>query len=130
MNQFESFNITHQTVFSNTKEQILAAMSKKNYNFVSVAFMKSWLGFSNYVIRDFQRYWENLKVDHYINDGGTYRSRRYGAFELTKALELHLLPHAPYEQRAYINKLNGGITRIDDLLKKGFIDNKLFPQLI
>lgn len=61
---------------------------------------------------DFAREWEQLALDTYMADGGTYRRRRYGRFTLDNVTgRLEIQPHGPYRQDSGINHLNGGIDR-------------------
>lgn len=57
--------------------------------------------------------YEDLPQDTYMNDGGTYRLRRYAEFDCDgSAGTVTLLPHVPYEQSKQINQLNGGMQRL------------------
>lgn len=80
---------------------------------------------------DFADCWNNLTQDKYMGDDGRYRFRRYGAFELDYAEGvLQLLPHAPYVQPSYINKLNGDVARHFDPLESRFVDNRFLEGLL
>jgi hypothetical protein len=79
----------------------------------------------------FAAHWDELTLDTYMADGGTYRFRRYGQFELDPASgELRLLPHAPYRQESDINPLNGGIERVFDPLTDSFADDPLLRSVL
>ncbi|RFU83247.1 hypothetical protein DY218_28700 [Streptomyces triticagri] len=79
----------------------------------------------------FAAHWDELTLDTYMADGGTYRLRRYGQFELDAAAgELMLLPHAPYRQEADINSLNGGIERVFDPLTGSFVGDPLLRSVL
>lgn len=57
--------------------------------------------------------YEDLPQDTFMNDGGTYRLRRYAEFDCDgTAGAVALLPHVPYEQSKQINQLNGGMQRL------------------
>jgi hypothetical protein len=89
------------------------------------------LGFNSTQTSDFSLYWENLVQDQYMRDGGTYRYRRYGQFEIDeKARNLVVLPHAAYVQPSYINALNGDIERYFEPLEEGFYQSKLLQDLL
>ncbi|WP_313058677.1 2OG-Fe dioxygenase family protein, partial [Agrobacterium cavarae] len=80
---------------------------------------------------DFADHWDHLLRDEYMRDGGTYRYRRYSAFELdAKEGRATLLPHAPYEQSASINTLNGGFKRHFEPLEDSFIEHPVFKKII
>lgn len=79
----------------------------------------------------FARNWDDLTLDHFMADGGTYRYRRYGQFDLAVASgELTPLPHEPFVQARYINPLNGGFERKFDPLTEQFIDDALLRDLL
>ena len=75
---------------------------------------------------DLSLYWNNLVTDNYMADGGRYRLRRYGQFEINSgSMLLKQLRHQPYSQPGSVNKLNGGIKRIFEPLEKSFCSNLL-----
>ncbi|MCX5048904.1 MULTISPECIES: 2OG-Fe dioxygenase family protein [unclassified Streptomyces] len=79
----------------------------------------------------FAGHWDELTLDTYMADGGTYRFRRYGQFELDPAAgELTLLPHEPYRQESDINPLNGGIERVFDPLTESFAGDPLLRSVL
>ncbi|MFC4610108.1 2OG-Fe dioxygenase family protein [Streptomyces maoxianensis] len=79
----------------------------------------------------FAAHWDELTLDTYMADGGTYRYRRYGQFELdAQAGELTLLPHAPYRQESEINPLNGGIERFLDPLTDSFAGDPVLRSVL
>ncbi|APW37558.1 hypothetical protein RD110_10475 [Rhodoferax koreense] len=51
-----------------------------------------------------EQLWTREAVEgRYMGDGGTYRLRRYGAFDSRPGSVCQQLPHGPYEQPKYIN---------------------------
>ncbi|MFD4526776.1 2OG-Fe dioxygenase family protein [Streptomyces sp. NPDC058470] len=79
----------------------------------------------------FAAHWDELTLDRYMADGGTYRFRRYGQFELDPAAgELTLLEHAPYLQESDINPLNGGVERAFDPLTDSFVGDPLLRSVL
>lgn len=79
------------------------------------------LGLTQEDIKGFGSYWSQLTPDRYMGDGGTYRFRRYGAFDSKPGSSRRLLPHGPYQQPKYIDSLNGDIARIFDPLESAFV---------
>jgi hypothetical protein len=80
---------------------------------------------------DFARCWDDLLLDEYMRDGGTYRFRRYSQlFYNANDGDLTLLPHAPYEQSAIINRLNGGFQRHFEPIEDRFLKNTFFQGLM
>jgi hypothetical protein len=76
-------------------------------------------------------HWDELTLDTYMADGGTYRFRRYGQFDLEPGSgELTLLPHAPYRQETDVNPLNGGIERVFAPLTESFAADPLLRSVL
>jgi hypothetical protein len=74
----------------------------------------------------FARHWDDLTLDTFMKDGGTYRYRRYGHFRLDTATgRLTAQPHAPYFQETGVNPLNGGVRRHFDPLTEPFLADPL-----
>ena len=79
----------------------------------------------------FGRNWEHLELDTYMADGGTYRRRRYGQYDLDALTgALTPLPHGPYRQESYINALNGGVDRIFEPLTEAFAGDPLLTEVL
>ncbi|MEI9414606.1 2OG-Fe dioxygenase family protein [Mesorhizobium sp. Cs1299R1N1] len=88
-----------------------------------IADCSSWVGFADH--------WNHLLLDEYMRDGGTYRFRRYSAFEFdTEAGSFRLLPNAPYEQSKSINKLNGGFLRYFEPLERTFVEHPILDKIL
>lgn len=69
---------------------------------LAVAGQESWVRFA--------ASWDNLPADTFMADGGSYRQRRYAAFEASRS-GIVRLPHRPHFQERAHNALNGGIAR-------------------
>ncbi|MFI5759465.1 2OG-Fe dioxygenase family protein [Streptomyces sp. NPDC051563] len=79
----------------------------------------------------FAAHWDELTLDTHMADGGTYRFRRYGQFELdADSGELSLLPHEPYRQETDVNPLNGGVERAFDPLTGAFVGDQLLRSVL
>ncbi|OLF13640.1 hypothetical protein BLA60_00010 [Actinophytocola xinjiangensis] len=75
--------------------------------------------------------WEDLRLDTFMADGGTYRYRRYGQYEYVPGTdELVLLPHEPYRQEKFFNHLNGGVDRVYEPLTDAFTGDSLLHRLL
>lgn len=91
----------------------------------------AWPFFDHNLWADFCSTWDNLLLDEYMRDGGTYRYRRYSQIKFScKKNTLDLLPHVPYEQPFEVNKLNGGFPRYFSPIEDIFINNDFFRNLI
>lgn len=79
----------------------------------------------------FARNWDDLKLDTFMADGGSYRYRRYGQYDLDpNEGTLTLLPHEPYRQESDVNPLNGGVDRLYEPLTDAFTSDPLLPRLL
>jgi len=102
----------------------------RRFIFLTGATLGDILAVSQDEVHSFASYWPRLTPDRYMGDGGTYRLRRYGAFDSPAGSVRRLLPHGPYEQPKYINSLNGGIARIFDPLESTFVSERLLNRLL
>ncbi|MGW4193875.1 2OG-Fe dioxygenase family protein [Streptomyces sp. NPDC005004] len=79
----------------------------------------------------FGRNWDDLERDTHMADGGSYRYRRYGQYDLDPGTgELVLLPHEPYRQESDVNPLNGGVDRLFEPLTDSFTGDPMLPTLL
>ncbi|TJZ57219.1 hypothetical protein FCH28_07200 [Streptomyces piniterrae] len=79
----------------------------------------------------FGRNWDDLLRDQYMADGGTYRYRRYGQYDLDPQQgSLTLLPHEPYRQESRVNPLNGGVDRVFEPLTDQFTNDPLLANIL
>lgn len=79
----------------------------------------------------FKQAWNELELDRFMNDGGTYRRRRFGRFKyFTQDDRLEPQPHAPYSQPLYFNPLNGGMERNFAPLTPEAAANPVFRRLL
>ncbi|MEN8652240.1 2OG-Fe dioxygenase family protein [Streptomyces sp. 21So2-11] len=75
--------------------------------------------------------WEDLKLDNFMADGGTYRYRRFGQYDLHPSSgAFSLLPHEPYRQESHVNPLNGGVDRMYEPLTDAFVTDPLLHELL
>ncbi|WP_067734363.1 2OG-Fe dioxygenase family protein [Novosphingobium naphthalenivorans] len=58
----------------------------------------------------FAKSWDDMPQDTWMADGGTYRRRRYAAFEV-QGDRCERLSHRPHYQERDYNPLNGGVER-------------------
>ena len=90
---------------------------------------KDLLKYSSWPI--FQKYWTNLEIDRYMNDGGTYRQRRFGRFKWKAGdTQVHLQTHRPYQQPIYFNPLNGGLKRDFAPVTLSMAKNPILQELL
>jgi hypothetical protein len=79
----------------------------------------------------FAENWGDLQRDPYMADGGTYRYRRYGQFEIdVETGDLTQLRHGPYRQEADVNKLHGGVDRVYEPLTGTFVGDPVLRAVL
>jgi len=79
----------------------------------------------------FRRDWAHLESDPYMADGGSYRLRRYGLYQLSATTDqLTHIPGAPFYQSIEINPLNGGEQRHFAALGANTVENPFLRELI
>jgi hypothetical protein len=79
----------------------------------------------------FRRDWERLEPDLYMADGGSYRFRRYGLYELSASSgRLRHIPGASFYQSSKTNPLNGGEHRRFAPLAADTVNNSFLRELI
>lgn len=124
--------IAERTRFASTLERrMVHELKHKKFSAASGAEAKQSGFFSHAGWAGFADCWNRLTLDRYMGDKGTYRYRRYSQFTLAEPDgELVRMPHAAYEQPAYINTLNGGIDREFDPLEDCFVENPVFDGLM
>jgi len=76
----------------------------------TAAEMKALLGICDSEWRGFAGGWQDMPIDAYMADGGRYRRRRHGVFEVG-AHSIAAIARQPHYQSRDHNKLNGGIDR-------------------
>ena len=81
--------------------------------------------------KHFGHEWDHLKLDPYMADGGRYRFRRYGLFNLSIITgRLNCIPDASFYQDININPLNGGKLRKFASLTKDSVENPFLQELM
>jgi len=79
----------------------------------------------------FRRDWDHLEPDTFMADGGNYRLRRYGLYQLcAQTGQLTHSPGAPFYQSTAINPLNGGKHRHFAALDADTVNNFFLHELI
>ncbi|GAA0499426.1 MULTISPECIES: 2OG-Fe dioxygenase family protein [Streptomyces] len=79
----------------------------------------------------FSQFWENLPLDPYMGDGGTYRRRKYSAISYDVADGgVRVIDQDGFLQSEEINRLNGGITRRFEPVDQALLDTAVFRRML
>jgi hypothetical protein len=105
-------------------------LNTRRFLFVPGDALADLLGLKQEDIKGFASHWPRLTPDRYMGDGGTYRFRRYGAFDSQPGSIRRPLPHGPYQQPKYINSLNGDVDRMFDPLEPAFVAHPALNRLL
>ncbi len=82
-------------------------------------------------LSEFQSTYDRLTLDQFMNDGGTYRLRRFGRFRLWQnSLQIEKLENKPFFQSKEKNPLNGGTPRFFDEMEPSALHNPILHQII
>ncbi|MEO5566105.1 MAG: 2OG-Fe dioxygenase family protein [Luteimonas sp.] len=73
--------------------------------------------------------WDQLVEDHYLKDGGRYRSRRHSCF-VAGAGEVVQVPHRAHWQSVDYNALHGGMHRWFEPIEAEVIAQPAWPRLL
>lgn len=127
--------MTSEVIEASTVESALIEGFGRHLNNLRFLFfpgsaLSDLLGLTQEDIKDFASHWPRLTPDRYMGDGGTYRFRRYGAFDSQPGSTRRLLPHGPYQQPKYINSLNGDVARLFDPLEPTFVAHPTLNRLL
>ncbi|WP_299587001.1 2OG-Fe dioxygenase family protein [uncultured Microbulbifer sp.] len=112
-------------------EENVIALKSNHFTMIEGPHMQSLLGCSIAEENEFSAQWNELTLDQYMGDGGTYRFRRYGQFQkFSESNSLQLLPHEPYVQSSEVNYLNGDVKRIFDPLTDTFVQSPVLERTL
>jgi hypothetical protein len=97
-------------------DQLCSLISRKEFCFIPAVRMKELLLQESPTAFDdvdaFLNSWNDLHVDNYMADGGTYRYRRHATLSaLPSSRTFFVEAHQPHYQSLNYNNLNGGIAR-------------------
>ena len=74
--------------------------------------------------------WNDLAVDAYLAEHGTYRRRRHAVFSLSSDGQATREPHRPHYQSKTYNTLQGGIERWFEPIESGIADSEIFHRIL
>lgn len=93
-----------------TPAELLPHLLARGYGLLAPAGVGELCGFDSQALDALKPGWEDLCVDHYLKDGGSYRKRRHSCFVLDHD-SLVQAPHRAHWQSQEYNALHGGMHR-------------------
>jgi hypothetical protein len=107
-------------------------LSARGFAFVDGKRMNELLGdvFSDVNWRTFANSWNDLVVDAYLAQHGTFRRRRHAVYSLSKSGEATRRPHQPHFQSKTYNSLQGGIERWFEPIAADIADSRIFHRIL
>ncbi|CAM4456421.1 2OG-Fe dioxygenase family protein [Nocardia ninae] len=123
--------MSRNTVLDEKEHEISQQLTEVGESLVRADELSAVLGVDAADWARFGKNWDDLLLDTFMADGGTYRYRRYGQFELHPDTgELVALPHEPYRQERYYNRLNGGVDRVYEPITDAFAGDPLLRDVL
>ena len=80
-------------------------------------------------LKEFESYWDFLKIDQYLKDLGQYRYRRHSSY-IIESGNTRTVPHRAHWQSLDYNALHGGISRMFDPIDQNLNSSKEWMELI
>lgn len=82
-------------------------------------------------LRYFSNSWNDLKIDNYMSDNGTYRLRRHSVFTSLKfTKDIVRKPNTPHFQAVSYNTLNGGFERWYEQVIPSVVNGNAFNSIL
>ncbi|WP_137297128.1 2OG-Fe dioxygenase family protein [Psychromonas sp. SP041] len=79
----------------------------------------------------FSNSWNDLRIDKYMSDNGTYRLRRHSVFTAIKFTQNFIVkPNTPHFQAVNYNTLNGGFERWYEPVMTSVINGNAFNSIL
>ncbi len=85
-------------------------LQSKGFAVLSGSALREMTGISAQSFQSLEPSWNDLPPDQYLRDGGRYRRRRHGSFEVISG-EVRAMPHRAHWQPLSYNALHGGMQR-------------------
>ncbi len=110
-------------------DRLDATLAEQGFAVLNAASVCALSGVSLKALQALEPSWHDLPPDQYLKDGGRYRRRRHGSFEVT-ADRLEAMPHRPHWQPLSYNALHGGMQRWFEPLAPDVVQQAVWPQLL
>lgn len=91
-------------------DQLNAALYREGFAVLNAESVRALANVPADALDHISRDWDRLEPDHYLKDGGRYRSRRHASF-VAESGEVRAVPHRAHWQPLDYNALHGGMER-------------------
>jgi hypothetical protein len=105
------------------------------FRFVPAQKMEAWLRRGDAAALSdwnrFQQSWNDMPLDRYMADGGSYRRRRHATLSAAPSSRVvQLEPHQPHYQSRDYNPLNGGVARLYEPIAQDIIRGASMTRIL
>ena len=108
---------------------VLAALRDEGYAVLSPAMVAAMAGVAPADIAGLQVGWDDLPLDGYLRDGGSYRRRRHSCFLVDEA-GTRPAPHRAHWQSLDYNALHGGMERWFEPVAPAVVAQPVWSKLL
>ena len=110
-------------------DRLNATLAEQGFAVLNAASVCALAGVSLDALQALEPSWHDLPPDQYLKDGGRYRRRRHGSFEVTVD-RLQAMPHRPHWQPLSYNALHGGMQRWFEPMVPHVVQQAVWSQLL
>ncbi len=104
-------------------------LKTRGYAILNAASVCAWANCSLQELSQMQASWNDMPVDQYLKDGGSYRKRRHSSFKF-QGEALTLVPHRAHWQPLTYNALHGGMTRWFEPMPADIVELATWQKLL
>lgn len=109
--------------------QLIAQVRDHGYAVLPPAQLGKLAGLDIAELEALHPYWNDLRPDPYLKDGGRYRQRRHSCF-VADGGALRQMPHRAHWQSLEYNALHGGMLRWFEPVDPALVANPAWPTLL
>lgn len=110
-------------------DRLIAQVRDHGYAVLSPAQLGKLAGLDIAELEALHPYWNDLRPDSYLKDGGRYRQRRHSCF-VADGGALKQMPHRAHWQSLEYNALHGGMLRWFEPVDPAQVANPVWPKLL
>ncbi len=110
-------------------DQLQTALRERGYAVLAPSSVTTLAGVSLGDLDALTPSWNDLQLDRYLKDGGSYRKRRHSCF-IAEGDELRQVPHRMHWQSVDYNALHGGMERWFEPMDTGVVAQSAWTNLL